>query len=188
MRAKLPWIATALMGAGALLLWLNLRERDFYETGSLTPPDATQELAADVDRLLRPTLKHGDSCEHKLEVVSQRRELTLRDVDGWHRLFWAGDDVYHYRELVHLAADLQNSTATEPRGRWEIRVKAAAEPCGTSPLPETPLVYELKVADGEISVADDPRGVPKVFPALIYSCLAAHLPPALAFSWHLTSN
>ncbi|HEX7898658.1 MAG TPA: hypothetical protein VF950_12915 [Planctomycetota bacterium] len=170
---RLPWILTGAMAVGALLLWLNLRERDQFEMGSLEPVDGAAEAAQDLERLPPLTVRHGDH-EHALEVVEQRRTLTLRDRDGWYRLFWAGDEIYHYKELVHLAADLQNATAVDPTGTWRIRVKAAAAPCGTPP-PVADLLYALRVSDG----ATD--GIP----ALSYRCLAAHLPTVLDFTWVL---
>jgi hypothetical protein len=178
----LPWLLTGIMGFAALLLWLNFREVDHYELGSLDPVDGSAEAAQDLDRFLPRTISH-EGHEHALEVVEQRRELTLRDRDGWYRLFWAGDEIYHYKELVHLAADLQNRTAADPTGRWTIHVRAAAAPCGTSPF-EAAATYELRVSDGAFQPRHEGT-LPEVYPACAYACRAAHLPDILSFAWVL---
>ena len=178
----LPWVLTGALGFVALLLWLNLRELDHYELGSLDPVDGSAEAAHDLENLLPKTIYHVDHS-HALEVVEQHRELTLRDRDGWYRVFWSGDEIYHYKELVHLAADLQNSTATKPAGRWTIKLRAAAAPCGTSPLDAT-VIYEL--TEGIFLDQDvPPRLLPEAKNALSYFCRAPHLPGILNLGWVL---
>jgi hypothetical protein len=180
----LSWVLTGLMGAGALVLWLNLREVDRFELGSLEPVDGSVEAGHDLDRLNLTTFHHGD-CEHPLEILEHRRTLTLRDVDGWYRLFWAGSDIYHYKEIVHLAADLQNATAVEPRGRWEIRVRAGPGACGTVPIDRT-IVYTLDVAAGVHPAQGGERiGLTEISPILVYSNRAPRLPPLYSYAWIL---
>lgn len=174
MKASLPWVLTALMAAGALLIGLNLRERDRYELGSLDPVDGREDAAHDLELLVPKALTHGEGCAHPVEVVEQRRRLTLLDRDGWYRLFWSGAETYHYKELVHLAADFNNPTAALPSGRWEIRLKAAG-PCGTSPF-DGLRVYELRVHALESRPEESAR-------MLIYAYDVEHRPPELNFDW-----
>jgi len=128
MSARAPWVVAALLVPVAVVLLLNLREKDYYDHGSLAPVDP---FAAKDDPVLarlvpsayaHPCPECGD-CTHPVEVVENRRELSLRDHDGWYKLFWAADETYHYDDLVYLAAGLQNRSAREPRGRWFIRLR-----------------------------------------------------------------
>ena len=162
MSARAPWAVAALLAAGAVVLVLNLREKDYYDHGSLAPVDPS---AAKDDpvlyRLVPETFVHacatcGD-CAHKVEVVENRRELALRDHDGWYRLFWAGDETYHYEDLVYLAAGLQNRSARDPRGRWVVRVRlgpaahapAGPHACGAVPA-EATLEYALVAGEAPL--------------------------------------
>ena len=162
MKASAPWIGAALLAGVAAILVLNLRERDHFVMGSLEPLEAE-------DPPVPATWTHG-ACEHRLERVEARGRLTLRDRDGWHRLFWAGDETYHYKELAHLAAELANPTASDPAGRWELSVKPGPGPCGAA-LPAETLVYALKVSE-----TPGPA-------ALTYSYAVPHLPGTLSFVW-----
>ena len=188
--ARAAWIATGTMAAVAGLLGLNLREVDDLEFGAPEPVDATAEAAHDLRMLLPRSTSHptagGTACEHELEVVDQKRTITLRDPDGWYRVFWAADDTYHYKELVHLAADLQNPAAVDPAGTWTLRVRAKPGPCGTSPG-EAVVAYRLLVTGGDLPLGDPaPLGMPGTAPALAYRCTAPHLPTILSFAWVLS--
>ena len=155
MSARAPWVVAALLVPAAVVLLLNLREKDYYDHGSPVPVDP---FAAKDDpvlgRLIPETYRHpcpvcGD-CTHPVEVVENRRELSLRDHDGWYRLFWAADETFYYEELVYLAAGLQNRSARDPRGRWFLRLRLGpaahgrveAHACGTVPG-EVTLDYAL---------------------------------------------
>ncbi len=187
--ARAAWIATAGMAVVAVLLWLNLKEVDVYELGSPTPVDGTEEAKHDLRLLIPLKTSHpapGDgACEHALEVVEQQRTLTLRDRDGWYRVFWAADDVYYYKELVHLAADLREATAVDPRGTWTLRVRAAAGPCGAS-LGEASVTYTLLATPGDLPLGPPgPLGLPATAPALAYQYAEERMPAILSFAWVL---
>jgi hypothetical protein len=187
--ARAAWIATAAMAAVAVLLWLNLREVDALEFGSAEPVDGRAEAAHDLRMLLPRSTSHaapgGAPCEHALEVVEQKRDITLRDPDGWYRVFWAADDTYHYKELVHLAADLQDPAVVDPAGTWTLRVRAKPEPCGAPPG-EASVTYRLLVTGGDLPLGDPgPLGMRATVPALAYRNSAPHLPAILSFAWVL---
>ncbi len=187
--ARGTWVATAVMAGVAVLLWLNLKEVDVYELGSPAPVDGTEEAKHDLRLLLPATTSHpapgGGACEHALEVVEQHRSLTLRDRDGWYRVFWAADDVYYYPELVHLAADLRERDATDPRGTWTLRVKAVPGPCGTS-LGEASVVYSLLATPDDLPLGPaGPLGLPSTAPALAYQYAEERMPAILSFAWVL---
>lgn len=187
--ARGAWTATAVMAGVAVLLWLNLKEVDVYELGSPAPVDGTEDAKHDLRMLVPLTTSHpapgGGVCEHALEVVKQRRSLTLRDRDGWYRVFWAADDVYNYKELVHLAADLRERDATDPRGTWTLMVQAAAGPCGTSPG-EATVTYTLLVTPGDLPLGPPgPLGLPSTAPALAYQYAEERMPAILSFAWVL---
>lgn len=185
--ARAAWVATAAMAGVAVLLWLNLREVDAYEFGSPEPVDSAVETADDLRMLVPRSTSHpspgGGACEHELEVVEQRRTLTLRDPDGWYRVFWAADDTYYYKELVYLAADLQNPAAADPVGTWTLKVRAKPGPCGASPG-EAAVAYRLLVTGGDLPLGEPgPLGLPGTAPMLTYGCSAPHLPSILSFAW-----
>ena len=187
--ARAAWVATAFMAVVAVLLWLNLKEVDFYELGSLTPVDGAEEAQNDLRIIVPLRTSHptpgGGTCEHALEVVKQRRTLTLRDRDGWYRVFWAVDDVYYYKELVHLAADLRERDATDPRGTWTLMVQAAAGPCGTSPG-EATVTYTLLVTADDLPLGPPgPLGLPSTAPALAYQYAEERMPAIMSFAWVL---
>jgi hypothetical protein len=182
MKRRLPWILTGVMAAVAVLLALNLREKDVYELGSPMPVDGATEAEHDL-RLLVPETTVHDGCAHPLEVVEQRRTLTLQDPDGWYRLFWAGADTLYYKELIHLAVDLQVPGAGPAEGRWTLKVRAGPGPCGKA-LPEATLEYALKIYPDEFPLQPPgPLGLPGVKAVLTYQCRAEHMPPLLTFVW-----
>lgn len=162
MKASAPWIGAVLLAAVAGILLLNLRERDHYVMGSLEAVDAQ-------DPPLPPSWAH-DGCEHPLELLQARGRLALRDRDGWHRVFWAGDDTYYYAELTHLAAELANPTASDPTGRWDLSVRPGPGPCGKA-FPAETWVYALRVSESPGAAS------------LTYSYSAPHLPAILGFVW-----
>lgn len=176
MSARTPWVVAALLLPVAAVLLLNLREKDYYDHGSLTPVDpfAAKDdpvLARLVpDAYVHPCPACGD-CTHPVEVVENRRELFLHDHDGWYKLFWAGDETYYYDELVYLAAGLQNRTAQDPRGRWFLRLRLGparhgrveAHRCREIPA-EVTLDYTLVAGDAPLAPAPL-EGFPEAFRA-----------------------
>ena len=184
------WPLMALMGASIVILVLNLLERDVYEHGSLTPPPPGSNVAGDdalLDRVLPHEFVHrcetcGD-CSHPLEIVENRRLMSLRDHDGWYRLFWAADEVYHYDDPVFLAEGLQNPTSRDPEGSWLIRARIGPASHGA------PAAHACSEVPGEMAwawelvVSDHPIAPQAGIQALAYRCRADHRPPVLYLGW-----
>lgn len=196
MKKVLLWLPPA---AAIALLLLNIFERDIYEFGRRRPPkDRSVPLITQVlpERLVHACTACGE-CTHPIEVLESRRLLSIRDRDGWYRLFWAADETYYYEDPVHFAAEFANATAQEPRGDWTIRARigpathAAASPheCGTIPgIVE--LEYRLTVAEEppeerSASAAGSPLKISDTFPLLSYRYDVPHRPSMLHFIWKL---
>ena len=155
--AAIPVLAIA--GVAILLLALNLRESDYYEFGTETPPGIGNNVDADDGAFQKifPDLKFVHACPscgecvHPYEIVENRRVMSIHDHDGWYKLFWAADEQYYYEDPVHMLADWgMNRTAETPRGAWKLRLRAGpathrsapAHECGSIPR-EIALAYEL---------------------------------------------
>ena len=143
MKPALFWPLTALLGAAIVILVLNLLERDVYEHGELAPPPPGSNVPDDdalFTRLFPREFVHTcatcGECRHPYEIVENRRAMSLRDRDGWYRLFWARDETYHYDDPVYLAAGYQNRTAEDPSGTWLIRARIGP-PAHASSAPHT---------------------------------------------------
>jgi hypothetical protein len=166
MKKAVRW-ALAPLALIASLLILNLREIDDYEFGTETPPGPASNVPADDNAFARvfPELKfiHACSgcgeCVHPFEIAGNRRVMSIRDHDGWYKLFWAADEVYYYSDPVHMLADLgRNRTAETPRGSWTIRLRAGAATHGTAPAHDCgqiprdiiELTYELVASEDPI--------------------------------------
>jgi hypothetical protein len=200
MKAAWPWAVAAALVVPAWLLFLNLRERDLYDPGRLEPVDEEKAAREDLylrQKLVPETWEHpcgnGAACVHPIEVVETRRRLTLDDTDGWYRLFWAGTEVYHYEELVHLAGAMQNPTARNPRGRWTVRFRPGRpdkpcpkdRPCGEIPG-EIRLDYELFTSPDPIPdafVEWDTQRLYHTASAFAYQNQDLRLPPILHYGW-----
>lgn len=165
MKKTLPFVL-GVLGFGILLLVLNLREADRYEFGTLAPPGRGSNVPADDFAIQRvfPDLRFTHvcagcgECVHPFEIVENRRLLSMHDHDGWHRLFWADDEQYHYSDPVHMLADWGNNrTAEMPVGSWRIRLRAGsathrsapAHDCGQIPR-EIALDYELVASESPL--------------------------------------
>jgi hypothetical protein len=191
------------MGFAIVVLLLNLGEKDYYEGGALEPLPASEAIVLDpaFPRLLPPDVVHVCSvcgeCPHPVEVAATQRSLTLRDHDGWYKLFWAADEVYHFEDPVVLAACLENRTARDPGGTWTLELRplksrhGPAAPHECSPLPPgLRLVYELFTSESPIETrtrAVGPYPVTETIQAFSRSYAARHLPPTLSFGWRLVS-
>jgi len=136
-KAYVPWAAAAVLAVTALLLWLNLRERDLYAYALPGPP------AGPVNQSSPPSwLPPVD------EITENLLWARIDDVDGWYRVFWAGTDVYWFDDASYFAGALKNRTATNPTGRYRIAGRHKEAPFR--------LVYVLPEAappDGEAEVA-----------------------------------
>jgi hypothetical protein len=200
MKAAWPWLTAAVLVLPAAMLVLNLMEKDYYDYGSLEPVD--EEKAAREDLYLRQKLvpetwehpcANGTACAHPIEIVETRRRLTVDDEDGWYRLFWAGTEVYHFEELVHVTAAMQNLTARNPRGRWTIRARLGrpAKPCppghecGDVARP-IELDYELIVSTepiADVAVELDGGRLLRVAHAMTAPGASPRLPPVRYYGW-----
>src|SRR5204863_10069054 len=120
---------------------LNLGETDRYEFGTEQFPPKGNNVDADDGGFARifPELRFVHACAgcgecvHRFEIVDNRSVLSMRDHDGWYKVFWAKDEVYYYSDPVHLLADWGNNwTAEKPEGMWSIRVRSgpASHPTG----------------------------------------------------------
>lgn len=191
MKPALFWPLTALLGFAIVILVLNLLERDVYEHGTLAPPPPGSNVPDDdplMERLFPREFAHPcptcGECRHALEILQNRREMTLRDHDGWYRLFWARGETYHYDDPIYFAEGLQNPTARDPQGTWMVLARigpaahgpSAAHACTEIPR-EKAWIYELFAGERPI---DEARGEVQ---ALVYRTRAAHLPPALHLGW-----
>ena len=192
MKSAFPWILTALGAFVAFMLYLNTTEMDYYENGSLTPvagdpsPDPAFRLLASEE--VRHSCSICGDCVHPVEIVENRRTLSLRDRDGWYKLFWAADETYYFEELQHLAANYENRTADNPSGSWTITGRilpsvhkgCPAHECG--PVnPGFTLTYSLVVRESPIT--PNPGG--SLYHALTYPYSGNKLPPSLNFGWEL---
>ncbi len=195
--------AVASLLAAIAILILNLREKDNYEGGSLEPPRGDNVPPEDgtLRRIVPETISHpcpvcGD-CTHPVEMLRNFRELSIRDHDEWYRLFWAGDEIYHYDDPPLFAASLRNSTARDPRGTWAIRARLGPPTHGAvpqhacTPAPsEFEIKYELVVSTDHIEPGPPVRaGAFLSFPSAIdwfsFYPDRSHMPYVLRFGWRL---
>jgi hypothetical protein len=193
MNRWLPWLLTALGAFVAFALFLNTREKDYYEYGSLSPVAGHPELDPVFPHLVPTELKHDcpscGACVHPVEVIRNERSLSLRDHDGWYKLFWAGDETYHFEEVQHLAASYENRTARDPEGTWTLHFRAGPPPheraaphdCGPF-RSEFIWIYRLRV--------NEVRGEPSAAlgPGLVFPYSGNKLPPLLHFGWQLSGT
>jgi len=174
----LAWAALPLITLVVLLV-LNLGESDRYEFGTETPTPPGNNVDAEDAAFNRvfPDLKFVHACPgcgecvHRFEIVENRRVLSMRDHDGWYKVFWAADDIYYYSDPVHMIADWgQNRTAEAPAGTWSIRLRAGRpthptgsdHDCGRLPreialdyvleFSETPLDETYHSGDGPLKI------------------------------------
>jgi hypothetical protein len=186
-----------------LVLLLNLRENDCYERGSLTPPRGDTVTGEDgtFRRIIPETIAHpcpvcGD-CAHPVEILQNRRVFSLRDHDGWYKIFWAGDETYYWDDPPFFAASLRNATARDPRGTWTIRGRlgppahGAAPPPSGAPAPgEFLLEYELVVSPSPLPEesplpAGTPFSPPRTINHFSFYPDVPRLPYLLYFGWRL---
>ncbi len=186
-----------------LILLLNLREKDNFGAGSPVPPrgDNVPDDDGTFRKLVPEKIAHpcpvcGD-CTHPVETVENHRTLTIRDHDGWYRLFWAGDEIYHFEEFPLFAACLRNSTARDPAGRWKIRCRLGPPTHGVTPphvctpIPgDFSLEYELVVSPAPLEPepplrTDTPFSVLPVTDWFSFYPDRPHLPRILHFNWRL---
>jgi hypothetical protein len=195
--------ALAPLAGVVVLLVLNLCEIDDYEFGTETPPAPGSNVPAGDPVLGRvfPELKFIHACPgcgecvHPFEIVENRRGMSLRDHDGWYKLFWAADEVYYYSDPAGLLADWgRNRSAETPRGSWNVRLRAAAATHGKAPahdcgqIPrEIALSYELVASDIPLEdtfhSGDGPLRILRTFP-----WLAANTGRPRSLGWRLVGD
>lgn len=197
MRRIPPWIPVPALGFIAATLVLSLLEGDTYPEGKLERP-APMEVPDDdpvFRRILPSQFVHAcpacGECTHPVETLRNRRALSLPDRDGWFKLFWAGDDLYHFEDPVFLAASMANPTAGEPRGTWSIRARvgparhgdSGPHACTAAPS-EIALDYELVVSEPPIQEARaGPSALFAQFDWFTYGYHVARRPSLLHFGW-----
>lgn len=171
-----PALLSILGGAIVLLgaaVFLNSRHGgpDEYPGGSLVP--VTQDLTGhnELAVLFPETVTHPcpacGECVHPVEIVENRRTVTLRDHHRWFQLFKAADRIYHFEDLVALAHCLHLPSARDPQGEWRItgRVgpakhsKGPPHECGTLPVTVT-ATYELVVGPAPIARVESAVAAP----------------------------
>ena len=207
----LAWILIPLMAASILLLLLNIRERDFYEYGEpvedpssfVGRPHQIGEEDTFLTALMPEPFVHvcptRKDCSHPIELIEASRDLWVIDRDGWYRLFWSGDDVYTFKDLVHLAEAMRNPTADAPAGHviLRFRVEPASHPKGEphkcGDIPTTYSVhYYLEHSEDPVDPSPGADGLysgipmPEKIPALafLYEGLP-HRPSILYYFWRL---
>jgi hypothetical protein len=203
MKRSIPWVLIALMGFAVLCLALSTREIDFYDGGSLAPVEGDPSLDPVFPRLLAQEYRHScptcGECVHPIEIVMNKRALTLRDYDGWYKLFWAADETYHFEDPVFLAANLLNRTARDPSGGWTIgatagpasHAKAAPHDCGRIP---TGIFLQYRLVTSPTPIRDEPIphlsevGAAERVQAFAREYDRPHLPPVLYFGWEEASR
>jgi hypothetical protein len=180
-------VLAAVMVSAIVLLVLNLRESDYYEFGTLTPPGKGNNVAGD-DRAFErifPELKFTHACAgcgecvHPFEIVENRRVMAVHDHDGWYKIFWAADEEYYYSDPIHMLADWgKNRTAETPRGTWKIRLHAGpathrsapSHDCGQIPR-DIVLHYDLALSEDPLETTthsgDGPLKIPETFSWLV---------------------
>jgi len=182
MKKALPPVL-AVLALGVVLLVLNLREADTYEFGTPTPPAKGSNVAADdyAFQKIFPEFKFTHACAgcgecvHPFEVIENRRTMSIRDHDGWYKVFWAADEIYYYSDPIHMLADWGNNrTAENPVGSWRIRLRAGSathrsaptHDCGQIPR-EIAVSYELVSTGDPIDETyhsgDGPMKIPRTF-------------------------
>jgi hypothetical protein len=146
MRRALPYVTIVVLAAGAGILLLNLRERDLYLDALSAPPPGPRNVDTDDGALswLSREIEH-DGCTHAIEVLENHRWMSLRDQDGWYRLFWAADDWYYFADPSPFNVALGNPTARDPSGEWRIHVRYVHPTCPVRP--EIRVRYRLAVRD-----------------------------------------
>jgi hypothetical protein len=202
MKTKGFVVLTAILGFGILLLVLNVREADYYEFGTETPPAKGNNVPAGDGAFERifPELKFTHACAgcgecvHPYEIVENRRVLSMHDHDGWYKLFWAADEDYYYSDPIHLLADWgRNRTAETPRGAWTIRLHAGAathrsapaHDCGQIPC-DIVLRYDLVLSEDPLETTthsgDGPLKIPETC-----SWLVSNPGKQVSLGWKLAS-
>ena len=144
-RAAIEIFVVAALAGVVVILFLNHWESDEYPPG--LDPSSSAELG-DLPSWLSPDLVHPcetcKGCPHKFEATECRLVATVRDRDGWYRLFWAGTETYVYDDPALLGAALRNSTAEFVEGTWTIRGRYAPK--------DTPSPHECSAAVGDVDL------------------------------------
>lgn len=188
------------LGTLAVLLLFNLNETDRYEFGTAATPAAGNSVDVDDPGFARlfPEMRFVHACPgcgecvHRFEVLENRRILSLRDHDGWYKVFWARDETYYYDDPVQLTADWgANRTAEAPTGTWSIRVRSGpathpagqAHDCGLLPR-EIALTYALDFSDAPLDdtswSGDGPLKVLQTF-----AWLTSYSGKSISLGWRL---
>lgn len=124
MRRLVFFLLLLLKAAALWILILNLMEVDYYPGGLSDRRVVTGPDPETAKSYLPLSFTHG-SCTHAGTVVRNEMEFSLVDVDGWYRLLWSGAETYYYEDLAYFLQGMECSTATDPSGRWRLRIEYA---------------------------------------------------------------
>lgn len=197
------WFALPPFVATTVVLLLNLRETDRYEFGTPTPAARGNDVPADDFAIHRifPDMRFTHACPgcgecvHPFEIVESRRQMEMRDHDGWYKLFWAADERYFYSDPIHMLADWGNNRSAElPSGSWTLRLRAGrathrsapAHDCGLIPR-DIALTYDLVASEDPLDETfhsgDGPLKILRTF-----SWLVINPGQPMSLGWRLSGS
>mgnify|MGYP001598220482 CR=1 FL=1 len=155
MRRAFPFAVLGVLAFIVLILYLNLRERDFYADGQANQPKGPVNVEPNDGGLpWLPLHEEHDGCVHSAEFTENHSWCRVRDHDGWYRLFWAGDEVYYFEDPSPLHQAMLNPTARDATGEWRIAVTYRPPP--TCSRPATTLRFRLALEVGDAAIPPDP--------------------------------
>ena len=118
-RRAVEFTILAVLAATVVILLLNHLEEDNYS------PSSDLRFDEDLPAWVSPTLTHHcetcGNCSHAFATSECRIRVTVKDRDGWYRLFWAGAEIYTYDDAADVGRALRNRTAELVEGSWIVR-------------------------------------------------------------------
>jgi hypothetical protein len=201
MKAAILAILFAAMGFMTVVFILNLRHGGPQAYYGASPTPVTPDLSGDpvLARMIPSEIKHScptcGECVHPVEILENRRTLSVTDHHRWFQLFNAADRTWYFEDPVFLAGCLTNLSAGEPKGFWYVRARigparherGTPHECG-SIASEFDAAYELcslsTPYEEEFESVTPYLTLPTTLTALskrYENC--EHLPPVLHFAW-----
>lgn len=118
-RRAIEFSIIAFLAAVIVILVLNHLEVDDYA------PSSDFRFDEDLPSWISPTLTHPcetcGACSHAFAISECRIRITVRDRDGWYRLFWAGAETYTYDDAALVGRALRNRTSELVGGTWTVK-------------------------------------------------------------------